>query len=60
MDRTNLVPLPDMSSTVQGRLVRLKGGQIRSGIFSSTFDDCFRCNLFTVSLIDLILLSLAS
>jgi hypothetical protein len=36
------------------------GGLVQTGFFISTFDDCFECNLLTVSLIDLILLSLAS
>jgi hypothetical protein len=36
------------------------GGLVQTGFFISTFDDCFECNLLTVSLIDLILVSLAS
>jgi hypothetical protein len=52
--------LPDKSGTLPSRLVWLKGGLVQIGFFSSTFDDCFEHNLLTISLIDLILLLMAS
>jgi hypothetical protein len=53
VDRTSSALLHDKSGTVLG-------GLVQTGVFSSTFDDCFEHNLLTVSPIDTILFLLAS
>jgi hypothetical protein len=57
-DRTNPAILPDKSS--ETGQIQFKAGHVHRTILAATFDDCFRRNLLTVSLIISILLSLAS
>jgi hypothetical protein len=60
VDQTSPGLLPDKSGTVPSGLVRVKGELVWTGVFNSTFDDCFEHNLITVSPIDPFLLPLAS
>jgi hypothetical protein len=56
-DRINLALLLDKSS--ETGQIRFKAGHIRQTILVAMFDDYFRRNLLTVSLIDPILLPIA-
>jgi hypothetical protein len=59
MDRTSPGVFRDKSVIVLDGLVRVRGGLVRIGFFSSTFGDYFERNLLTVNLMDPILLLLA-
>jgi hypothetical protein len=53
-----MILLSDMSGETGP--IRSKAGHVCQTFLVATFDDCFECNLLTVSLIDTILLPLAS
>jgi hypothetical protein len=55
VDRTSPGLFSDKSKTVSDELARVKGGLLRTGGFSSMFDDYFEHNLQTISSINLIL-----